>query len=42
VHYNILGWIAVGVSLFSLWLAKRVQANEIHQPAFTNPSAAVE
>ncbi|HEX5219859.1 MAG TPA: MFS transporter [Verrucomicrobiae bacterium] len=42
VNYSILGWIAVGVSLFSLWLAKRVQANEIHQPAFTSPSAAVE
>ena len=42
VNYSILGWIAVGVSLFSLWLAKRVQANEIHQPAFTSSSAAVE
>ena len=42
VHYNILGWIAVGVSLFSLWLARRVQANEIHQPAFANPEPVVE
>lgn len=32
-HYNVLGWIAVGVSLFSLWLARRVQAHEIHHPA---------
>jgi len=42
VHYNLLGWIAVGVSLFSLWLARRVQANEIQQPAFTRPEPAVE
>jgi DHA1 family inner membrane transport protein len=42
VNYSVLGWIAVGVSLFSLWLANRVQANEIHQPAFTSPGAAVE
>jgi DHA1 family inner membrane transport protein len=42
VNYSILGWIAVGVSLFSLWLAKRVQANEVHQPTFTSTSAAVE
>ncbi len=32
-HYNLLGWIAVSVSLFSLWLARRVQANEVHHPA---------
>jgi len=42
VHYNILGWIAIGVSLCSLWLARRVQANEIHQSAFAPPEAAVE
>lgn len=40
LHYNILGWIAIGVSLFSLWLARRVQANEIHQSAFARPEAA--
>ena len=42
VHYSVLGWIAVGVSLGSLWLARRVQANEIHQPAFARTGAAVE
>ena len=36
-HYNILGWIAIAVSLFSLWLAKRVQANEVHHPASSRP-----
>jgi len=42
VHYNVLGWIAVGVSLFSLWLAKRVQANEVTSPALTGPTPVVE
>jgi len=42
MHYNLLGWIAVGVSLFSLWLARRVRANEIHQTAFTSPEPVVE
>jgi len=42
VNYNILGWIAVGVSLFSLWLARRVRANEVQPPAFACPAPAVE
>lgn len=28
LHYNWLGWAAVAASLLSLWLARRVQANE--------------
>jgi len=42
VHYYVLGWIAIAMSLFSLWLARRVQANETHQPAFATPDPAVE
>lgn len=42
VHYNVLGWIAVGVSLLSFWLAKRVQANEVRTPAFASPAPAAE
>jgi predicted MFS family arabinose efflux permease len=38
VHYNLLGWLAVGMSLFSLWLAQRVEANEkAHHPPPPRP-----
>jgi MFS transporter, DHA1 family, inner membrane transport protein len=33
VNYDKLGWLAVGVSLLSLWLASRVHVNEVSQPA---------
>jgi predicted MFS family arabinose efflux permease len=33
VNYDKLGWLAVAVSLISLWLASRVHVNDIGQPA---------
>ena len=32
VGYDKLGWLAVGMSLLSLWLASRVQVKEVHHP----------
>jgi hypothetical protein len=33
INYDKLGWLAVAVSLISLWLASRVHVNDIAQPA---------
>jgi len=33
VNYDKLGWLAVVVSLISLWLASRVHVNDVGQPA---------
>jgi len=35
VHFDKLGWLAVVVSLLSLWLASRVHVNEVEHPAKT-------
>jgi len=35
VNYDKLGWLAVVVSLLSLWLASRVHVNEVEHPAKT-------
>ncbi len=32
VNYDKLGWLAVAMSLISLWLASRVQVKEVHHP----------
>ena len=32
VNYNKLGWLAVAMSLLSLWLASRVHVKEVHHP----------
>ena len=32
VNFDKLGWLAVGVSVISLWMAGRVRVQEIHQP----------
>ncbi len=32
VNYDKLGWLAVAMSLLSLWLASRVQVKEVHRP----------
>ena len=37
INYDKLGWLAVGVSLLSLWLASRVHVNETSQPAPGKP-----
>jgi MFS family permease len=35
VNFDKLGWLAVVVSLLSLWLASRVRANEVSHPVDT-------
>jgi hypothetical protein len=32
VNFDKLGWLAVIVSLVSLWLASRVRVQEVHRP----------
>lgn len=41
LHFDRLGWIAVGMSLFSLWLASRVQVREVHRPSQPKPAAKI-
>lgn len=36
VNFDKLGWLAVAVSLLSLWLASRVRENEVSHPPATN------
>ena len=37
INYDKLGWLAVAVSLLSLWLASRVHVNDVAQPAPGKP-----
>jgi DHA1 family inner membrane transport protein len=39
VGFDKLGWLAVGMSLVSLWLATRVHVREVHPPASAKPVA---
>jgi MFS transporter, DHA1 family, inner membrane transport protein len=41
LHFDRLGWIAVGMSLVSLWLASRVQVREVHRPSQPEPVAKI-
>lgn len=38
VNYDKLGWLAVIVSLISLWLASRVHVKEVHHPHQASPT----
>ncbi len=40
IHYNWLGWMAIGASLVSLWLAHRVQASEVTALAIPAPQSS--
>ena len=39
VNYDKLGWIAVGMSFLSLWLASRVEVRDVHHtPVVPEPA----